>query len=70
MRLKVFGKQLLVERHHDQWRVRYLSTGTRRPADGLIVPAELILEEIPEYLADLCHEWSRPGADTVQVLSA
>lgn len=70
MRLEVFGRQLLVERYQDQWRVWHVSAGTRRPADDLVVPGEMTLEEIPEYLADLCHEWSRPGADTVQVLSS
>ena len=68
MRLEVFGKQLLVERYQHQWRVWSLGEGTRRPADDLVVPVDITQKEMPEYLADLCHEWSRPGADTVQIL--
>lgn len=67
MRLDVFGRDLEVVRDGDRWRVLYLGgEGKKRPAPELVVPAQLREDEVIGYLADLCHEWARPGHDTVR----
>lgn len=69
MRILVFGREIQVERQDSKWRVWYSGTGTRRPAEDLVIPDDLDECAIPDYLADLCHEWARPGADEVRILS-
>ncbi len=55
MTLDVYSRQIEIVKHHSQWRVYYLGAeGKKRTAD-----------ELPGYMADLCHEWSRAGHDRV-----
>jgi len=59
LRLDVFGRHVLVERHGGAWRAYYLGAeGKRRPADDLLIPDELSEAQIAGYLSDLCHEWA------------
>lgn len=71
LELDVFGRRVLVLRRHDQWVVFYLGNeGKRRPANDLVIPADFLEREIPQYLADICHEWAMPQHPDVRVLSA
>ncbi len=64
MRFDVFGRYLLlVERNGDGWRVLELGgDGKRRIFEDVVVPPHVREEEIGELLADLLHEYARPGA--------
>lgn len=66
MRLDVFGKLVEAQFREGQWMVFYIGEeGKKRPAHDLVIPAEIREAEIPKYLADLCHEWARPGRSEV-----
>lgn len=66
MTLDVYGRKLEVYRHQGRWRVLLSgSDGKKRIAEDVMVPSHIRKEELVEYLADLCHEWSRPGRDQV-----
>lgn len=60
--IDVYGRALTVERRSGTWLVCFAGTdGTRRPAHELGVPDSMSLPDVPNFLADLCHEWARPG---------
>jgi hypothetical protein len=64
MRFDVFGRfVLLVERDSDGWRVLELGAAGRRRLFGeMVVPSHVREDEVGELLADLLHEYARPGA--------
>ena len=69
MRFDVFGRQLVVERLGDRWVAFYQGPeGKRRPADGIVIPPDLLESEIGQYLDDLCHEWATRKHPTVRRL--
>lgn len=70
MKYDLFGRKVIeVTRMDEQWQVAYCgSGGIKRMANDIFIPAELAPEEIARYLADLFHEWARPGhADIIQL---
>ena len=67
LRLDLFGRPVLVERRGGGWQAYYLGVeGKRRPAHDMVIPDELSEAQIPEYLADLCHEWASERHPTVR----
>jgi hypothetical protein len=64
VRFDVFGRfVLLVERDGDGWRVLELGgDGKRRLFEEVVVPPHVREDEVGELLADLLHEYARPGA--------
>lgn len=64
MRFDVFGRfVLLVEHDGDGWRVLELgSDGKRRLLEEVVVPPHTREDELATLLADLLHEYARPGA--------
>jgi hypothetical protein len=61
LKLDVFGRRLVIERHADRWVVFYLGTdGKRRTADDLFIPDAIPEDEVETYVADICHEWATP----------
>lgn len=69
MRLDVFGREVEVVRRLDEWQVFYPGNeGKKRPALDIFVPAELLEQEILQYIADLCHEWATPQHPEVRIL--
>ena len=65
--LDVYGKRVRVARVAGRWRVYYRGPdGTRRPAPDLLIPSALRDDEVPRYLADLCHEWATPAHPDVK----
>ena len=69
MRLDVFGREIEVVSREGRWQVYYIGAeGKKRLCDDISIPAELPREEIPTYVADLCHEWAKPGSDSVRLL--
>ena len=66
MKFDVYGRKLDVIRHQNQWRVLIAgSEGKKRLAEDIMVPSHIPEEALAEYLADLCHEWSRKGKESV-----
>lgn len=58
LKLDVFGRSVLVERHASGWEVFYLGgDGKRRHADDIFIPSAVPESEIERFVADLCHEW-------------
>lgn len=59
IKMEVFGRIVLVIPFPKGWSVFYLgSDGKRRPAHDLFIPSSVSETEIPDYLADICHEWA------------
>ena len=55
----VFGRLVLVSRDAGRWTAFYAgSEGKRRPATDIVIPADTAEQDLPRYLADLCHEWA------------
>ncbi len=70
MKLDVYGRKREVIRHRNQWRVLISGTeGKKRIAEDIMIPSHIKEEALMNYLADLCHEWSRPGNDCVVKLN-
>ncbi|MFH2130693.1 MAG: hypothetical protein ABIK68_10005 [bacterium] len=66
MKFDVYGRRIEVVRHNARWCVfEPGSDGKKRIADDLRIPAAVGEDELIDYLADLCHEWSRQGHDRV-----
>lgn len=66
MKFDVYGRKLEVIRQDGKWLVLIPGTeGKKRLADDIVVPSHIRGEELADYLADLCHEWSREGRDRV-----
>ena len=69
MRLDVFGKLVEAQFREGQWLVFYIGDeGKKRPAHDLVIPEDIAETELPKYLADLCHEWARPGYKQVEII--
>lgn len=69
MRFKVFGSDLIVEWRDNGWAVFYAGEGKSRPAHHIVIPPTVKEEALADYLADLLHEFARPGHDEVRRLS-
>ena len=70
LKLDVFGRTVLVEQSAHGWSVFYLGhEGKRRPATDIVVPRAVAAADIPQYLADLCHEWASARHPQVKRLS-
>ncbi len=61
LRFDVFGHVVEVTREANGWVARYRAGGVRRAADDLPIPPDLAEADLEQHLADLCHEWARPG---------
>jgi len=69
MLLNVFGKKIEVVRNGDLWQVFYIGNeGKKRVARDIVIPRSLPESEIVEYVADICHEWARPGNLNVELI--
>lgn len=69
MKLNVFGQQIEVVRQNNKWKTYYLGNeGKRRLADNIVIPSNITEEKIPEYMADLCHEWATPNQNDVTII--
>ena len=59
LKFDVFGTQVLISRSDGRWTAFYGGTeGKRRLASDIVIPASTSEEDLQQYLADLCHEWS------------
>lgn len=67
----VFGRDVLLEFIGTKRKAYYLGNeGKKRPADDIQVPDGLDLDDCIAFLADLCHEWARPGRNEVILISS
>jgi hypothetical protein len=66
MKFDIYGRKIEVVKHDAQWRALYFGDeGKKRMADDITIPSHLGEDELLDYLADLCHEWSREGFERV-----
>ena len=69
LKFDVFGRQVLVIGAGDEWKAFYSGTeGKRRPAENIVIPSNISEEQLPQYLADLCHEWATSSNPEVNKL--
>ncbi len=67
--IDVFGKLVEITYRNNQWRAFYLgSEGKKRLATDISIPGGLAASEVPDYIADLCHEWATSANPSVVVL--
>ncbi|MCG8414004.1 MAG: hypothetical protein MI746_07280 [Pseudomonadales bacterium] len=67
--LDVFGRTVMVRRSGESWEACYMGNeGKKRTAEDIQIPPTLAVDEIPNYIADLCHEWATPQHDEVRVI--
>lgn len=60
MKFDIYGRfQLEVLRENGSWAVYRLGTGTRLPANDVVLPAGLKASELATFLDDLFHELDR-----------
>ena len=70
MKFDVFGTLVTVVREENRWVAYYPGPeGKKRPAQDIVIPADIAENNIGQYLADLCHEWATPAHQDVRVLS-
>lgn len=70
MRLRVYGRELLVERAGRDWRVFDVGEGKRRPATDVRLPGDIRADEVVLALADLLHEYASARYPDVELLDA
>jgi hypothetical protein len=59
LKFYVFGWDVAIVKTESGWQAFYLGNdGKRRPANNIIVPANIAETEIGQYLDDLSHEWA------------
>ena len=69
MEFDVFGTRMVVERTPSGWALFYpAEEGKRRTVPGLLIPPDTAPADIPQYLADLCHEAASPAHPDVRRL--
>jgi hypothetical protein len=69
MKFSVFGKNIEVIERNSKWVVFYFGNeGKKRLAEDIIVPPDILEDQLIEYLSDLCHEWARPNYSEVKKL--
>ena len=70
MRFNIYGRfHLEVRRGEGRWMAYRLTSGTRVPADELVIPADLAEHELAVYLDDIFHELAGPG-QSIEVIDA
>ena len=58
-KFEVFGRAIQVTGSDTEWSVFYLGPeGKMRPAQDIVVPPEVLENDLARYLGDLCHEWA------------
>ncbi|MCG8312494.1 MAG: hypothetical protein MI976_04710 [Pseudomonadales bacterium] len=69
MKVDVYGKHLEIQRSGSEWVAFYMGNeGKKRKADDIKIPKDIKEDDLVEYIADLCHEWSRPGNSEVKII--
>jgi hypothetical protein len=59
MKFDVFGTIVEVSRREDCWTAFYLGQeGKKRPAEDIVIPANVSEGDIRRYLADVRHEYA------------
>jgi len=62
MKFNIYGRfQVEVRRENDVWAVYRSESGKRRRLNDVVVPPDLVADELAIYLDDVFHEFARPG---------
>ena len=68
MKFDVYGRfELEVLSTTRGWEVYRLTDGKHVRVDDIIIPADMAVGDIAEYLDDLLHEISRPGDRIIEL---
>ncbi len=71
IRLNAYGKPILIDRISGEWIAFYISAeGKRRRAHGIAIPADLDLDGVVIYIADLLHESATDTHPDVEILES
>jgi hypothetical protein len=57
LKFDVFGRHIFIARSDGSWL-----------ASDIIIPASVSEDDLPQYLADLCHEWATASHSDVRQL--
>lgn len=69
IKLSVFGRDMLAIRDGQCWKLFYLGAeGKRRVATDIVIEDGVTRDQLVQALADLLHEWARPGYEEVKIL--
>ena len=68
VKLDVFGKRMLVERHEGAWRTYLLGSDGKRSLVNIAVPETVSESELVQYFDDLYHEVATPRHPAVERL--
>lgn len=64
MKLSIYGRfQIDVRRENDLWVVYRLELGKRTRLNDVVIPPNLVADELVTYLDDIFHEFARFGAN-------
>lgn len=62
MKFNVYGRfQVEVRRENDSWMVYRSELGKRILLNDIVVPADLVADDLTTYLDDVFHEFARRG---------
>ncbi|KAF1030068.1 MAG: hypothetical protein GAK40_00174 [Burkholderia plantarii] len=67
-RFDVFGRRIAVVRRDGRWRAFDLGNDGKRRLANFVIPVDVDVATLAQYLGDLFHEAARPGYDTVRRL--
>jgi len=68
MKFDIYGKfQLLIRREEQKWRVYKIGNGLQMPVHDLIIPSEVLPEDLALFLDDFYHEAATPGTKVCEI---
>ena len=69
VKLDVFGKRMLVERHEGSWRTWAVGSDGKRSPVNIAIPDSISEAELVQYFDDIYHEAATPQRPAVVRLS-
>lgn len=68
MKFNIYGRfQVDVRRENESWVVYRSELGKRTQLNGVVIPPNLVAQEIATYLDDIFHEFAKLG-ENVEVI--
>lgn len=69
MKLNAYGRKIEIVKMADNWIVYFLGNeGKKRTAHDIIIPSEIVNNEIIQYLEDILHEWATSSNNQIIVI--
>jgi hypothetical protein len=68
MKFNIYGRfQVDVRRENESWVVYRSELGKRTQLNDVVIPPNLVMEDLATYLDDIFHEFAKPG-ENVEVM--